>query len=163
MTWEISENIMICFWRPPITETYLFGPKHTLFGRKGGSRPTGSKFYRPRAVIIFPDPPWAWAVRPRITPYLDLSLRRKKQALSSDAPYITMSTTTHYLSHPMSPMDVEVSHTESVIPVDSSLPVARRSFGSCLFWLFFSGGRVYNYNWMACPCRIKAWKLSLEL
>ena len=28
---EISENIGICFWSPPITEDFLFWSKHTSF------------------------------------------------------------------------------------------------------------------------------------
>ena len=36
MSAEISENISesLCFWRPPITETYLFGPKTYLIRKE---------------------------------------------------------------------------------------------------------------------------------
>ena len=36
----IPENISLCFQRPPITETYLFGPKTYLIRKEGGEGKT---------------------------------------------------------------------------------------------------------------------------
>ena len=47
------------FQRLPITETYLFGPKHTLFGGEGQGGKTNwpKKIYIPRVIFKIPGPP----------------------------------------------------------------------------------------------------------
>ena len=47
------------FQRLPITETYLFGPKHTLFGGEGQGGKTNwpKKIYIPHVIFKIPGPP----------------------------------------------------------------------------------------------------------